>query len=109
MSSNAALSRFASDLGTTQQKFSNPKNHLKPCIHEHAEWFENRSQMVREPNVRTCGWDCEPALCRPQKFAYRSLRTEICQFFARTQRELDVPGVLFMHRVSFARLRFAEN
>ncbi len=29
--------------------------------------------------------------------------------FALIQRELDAPGVLSMHRVSFARLRFAEN
>ncbi len=27
----------------------------------------------------------------------------------RTQRELNAPDVLSMHRVSFARLRFAEN
>ncbi len=42
-------------------------------------------------------------------FAYRSLRTKFCQFFAQTQRELDAPGVLSTNRVSFARLRFAEN
>ncbi len=44
-----------------------------------------------------------------ERFAYRLLRNKICRFFAQTQRELDAPGVLFMHQVSFARLRFAEN
>ncbi len=43
-----------------------------------------------------------------EQFTYHSLRTEICRFFARTQRELDAPGVLSMHRVSSARLRFVE-
>ncbi len=47
------------------------------------------------------------AVC--EQLAYHSLRTEICRFFVGTQRELDAPGVLSMHRVSFARLRFAEN
>ncbi len=32
------------------------------------------------------------AICK--QFAYRSPQTKICWFFARTQRELDVPGVL---------------
>ncbi len=47
------------------------------------------------------------AIC--EQFAYHSPQTEIYRVFVQTQRELDVPGVLSMHRVSFARLRFAEN
>ncbi len=35
-------------------------------------------------------------------FAYQSPRTKICLFFVRTQRELDAPAVLSMHRMSFA-------
>ncbi len=42
--------------------------------------------MVRESRARMCGWDCKPAL--------HHLRTEICQFLTRTQRDLDAPGVL---------------
>ncbi len=42
-------------------------------------------------------------------FAYHSPRIEICQFFVRTQRELDALGILFMPWMSSARLRFAEN
>ncbi len=39
---------------------------IKPCIHERTKWFANRSWMVCEPNESMCGWDCEPALCRPR-------------------------------------------
>ncbi len=38
----------------------------KPRIHEHPEWFANRSQTVRELNVRICGRDCKPVLPGPQ-------------------------------------------
>ncbi len=61
----------------------------------------NGSQTARKPNAGMCERDYKPVLRHPQ--------TEICWFFAQTQRELDVPGILSMHRVSFARLRFAEN
>ncbi len=44
-----------------------------------------------------------------KRFAYHSPWTETCRIFAQTQRELDAPGVLSTHRVSFARLRFVEN
>ncbi len=35
---------------------------VKPHIHEHAEWFANRSWTVCEPNTRMCGRDYESAL-----------------------------------------------
>ncbi len=65
----------------------------------------NSSQTTRERfmnQMHVCV-DRAPNLhCADREwFAYRSLRTKIYRFFARTQRELDVPGVLSMHRVSF--------
>ncbi len=36
--------------------------------------------MVREPNARMCGWNCEPACTISEWFAYRSPQTEMCQF-----------------------------
>ncbi len=62
------------------------QQNLKPHIHERAEWFTNQMHVCVDgtANLR----------CPIRKqFAYHSPRTEICQFFARTQRELDAPGV----------------
>ncbi len=88
----------------------------------HTEWFAH--QMVRAPlangsrtackwfanQMRVCVDGTVNLLCAIREwFAYHLLRTKICQFFARTQRELDAQGVLSLHRVSFARLRFTEN
>ncbi len=75
---------------------------LKPGIHGCTEWFANQMRVCVDGSVNLrCVVD--------KRFAYHSPRTEICQFLARTQRELDAPSGLSMHRVSFARLRFAEN
>ncbi len=69
---------------------------LKPHIHE-------------RPNARMRGRGCEPAPCHPRTIRIPFAENQMCRFFAQTPRELDAPGVLSMHRVSFARLRFAEN
>ncbi len=67
-----------------------------------CEWFMNQMRVCVD---RTANLSC----AIHEWFTYHSLRTEICWFFAQTQRELDVPGVLSMHPVSFACLRFVEN
>ncbi len=60
---------------------------IKPRIQEHAEWFANQMRICVDGIVNLC--------CVIHKeFTYRSPRTEICQFFARTRRELDAPDVL---------------
>ncbi len=75
---------------------------LKPRIHERAEWFANQMRVCVDGTANLC--------CAIHKrFAYHSPRTKICRFFVRTQRELDESGVLSMHKVSFARFKFAEN
>ncbi len=38
-----------------------------------------------------------------------TIRERLAYHLPKTQRELDAPGVLSMHRVSFARLRLVEN
>ncbi len=77
------------------------RSHLKPRIHERTERFVNQMCICIDG---TANLRCDIS----KWFAYRSQRTEICLFFARTQRELDVLGALSMHRVSFVRLRFAK-
>ncbi len=75
---------------------------VKPRIYEHAKWLADQVRVCVDgaANLRC-------AIC--EQFAYHSLRTKICQFFVRTRRELDAPGVLSMHQMFFARLKFAEN
>ncbi len=82
--------------------------HVKPRIHERVEWFMNLSLIVLQTRcayvwtgLRTCAALSVNGLhtiCRKPKFF---------GIFVRTQREQVVPGVLSLHRVSFARLRFA--
>ncbi len=65
---------------------------LKPRIHECAEWFANKMHACVDRTANLC-------CAIYEQFAYRSPQTEICWFFARTQRELDVPGVLCLPQV----------
>ncbi len=65
--------------------------------------------MVCEPNAQMGGPDCKPALRHMRMVCMLLAANQNLSFFARTQRELDAPSVLSMHRVSFARLRFVEN
>ncbi len=85
------------------------KELIKPRMQERAKWFANRSRMVCEPSAHMCGLDCKPALCCPQTIRMLFATNQNLWFFAQTQIELHAPGVLSMHRVSFARLRFAKN
>ncbi len=75
--------------------------------------YTRACQMVRKPfeNQICESVDGTANLCCAicEQFAYNLLQTEICRCFVWTQRELNAPGVLFMHWVSFARFRFAEN
>ncbi len=66
----------------------------KPRIHEHAKWFANRSQTVREPNARMCGRDCEPALRHPWMIRIPFNANQNLVGFAGTEREWGAPGVL---------------
>ncbi len=70
-----------------------------PTAHK---WFANQMCVCVDG---TANLHC--AIC--EWFAYHSPRTKTCQFFVQTQRELDASGVLSMHQMPFARLRFAEN
>ncbi len=79
--------------------------------------YTRARQMVCEPLVNGLRTKCAYvwmglgtySALSAKWFAHRSPRTEICCVFARTQRELDAPGVLSMHWVFFARLKFTEN
>ncbi len=75
--------------------------------------FTRACRMVHEQfayQMRVCVDGTANLCCIVHKwFADHSARTKICWFFVWTQRELDAPGVLSMHRVSFTRLRFIEN
>ncbi len=51
------------------------------------KWFANQMCVCVDETANLCGAICE-------WFAYCSTRNEICQCFARTQRELDASGVL---------------
>ncbi len=82
---------------------------INPRIHKRTKWFTNRSQTVRKPNARSVNGTANRRRATCERFTYHSPRTKVCRFFAQTQRKLDVPGVLSMHRVSFARLGFVEN
>ncbi len=65
---------------------------VKPRIHKRAEWFANQ--------MRLCVDRTANLLCAIHKrFAYHSPQTEICWFFAQTQRELDASGVLCLPQV----------
>ncbi len=75
---------------------------VKSCIHEYAKWFANQMHVCVNGTANLLCAICE-------WFAYLSPQTEIGRPFARAQRELDVPDVLSIQRVSFARLRFVEN
>ncbi len=77
----------------------------------------NGSQTTREQfanQMRVCV-DGTPNLCCAvcERFTYHSPQTEICQFFAQTQKELNAPGVLCSphcvpHANSAARKRCAQ-
>ncbi len=58
------------------------------------EWFANQMCVCVDGTV-----NLRCTICK--RFAYHLPQIEICQFFARTQRELDVPDVLSMHQMSF--------
>ncbi len=64
----------------------------------HKASYTRACRMVREPlanQMRVCvdgTANLHCAVC--EQFAYCSLQTEICLFFAQTQRELNAPGVL---------------
>ncbi len=72
--------------------------------------YESTASYIRAQQMHVCVDGTANLLCASRKwFPYCSPRIKICQFFVWTQRELDAPGVLSMHRVSFAHLRFVEN
>ncbi len=48
-------------------------------------------RMIREPNARMCGRDCEPAPRHPQTVYIPFTANQNLSVFARTQRELDAP------------------
>ncbi len=75
---------------------------VEPCIHERAEWFANQMRMCVNG---TANLRC--AICK--RVAYHSARTKICRFFARTQRELDAPGVLCSPQVRGKLINRAPN
>ncbi len=52
-----------------------------------AQWFTNQMRVCVDRTVNLCRTVCK-------RFTYNLPRTEKCQFFAQTQRELDAPGVL---------------
>ncbi len=65
---------------------------IKPHIRKRREWFTNKMRVFVDGIVNHCCTICE-------QFAYCSPWIEICQFFARTQRELDTPSVLCLPQV----------
>ncbi len=62
--------------------------------------YTQTHRMVHEPLANSSRTKCVYVWIRLRtcaRFAYHSPQTKICWFFARTQRELDAPGILSMH------------
>ncbi len=89
---------------------------LKPCLHECAKWFGNHLRMVCKPNARTCGQDCEPALCHPRMVCIPFVANHNLSIFcANTKRPgcvgcpFHAPGVLRSPQVRRKLINFASN
>ncbi len=81
------------------------KEIVQKCYFTKASYTRTH-QMVRKPNVRMCGWDCEPALCRPRMVRIplaANWNLSVC--CANTKRTgcprcpFHAPGVLCSHQV----------